>query len=100
MIGSLMGSKPYRVPCTIEVEKTWETLEAHVELKADVRISPGDEVRVLGEPVDVDFGERIVEEREAEVQHAGPVERSWTKISALMELMELLEFSFTSRRFL
>lgn len=100
MIGSLVGTGPYRVPCRVEVEKTWETLEAHVELNADVRIGPGDAVRVLGEPIDVDFGERRVEEREAEVQHAGPVARSWTRVSALMELMELLEFSFTSRRFL
>jgi hypothetical protein len=98
MIGSLMGGERREVPCTVEVEKTWESLHAHVELNADIRISPGDEVRVLGEPIEVDFGQRIVEERRAEVQHAGPLERTWTKFSGLLELMELLEFSFTSRR--
>jgi hypothetical protein len=87
------------VPCEVEIERTWESLHAHVNFKQDdVEIAEGDEVRVLGDPIYVPFGERRRLERTARVRHAGPLERLWTRITAFGELMELLEFSFTSRR--
>ncbi len=45
------------VPCTIEVEHTFDSLHAHVDLDGDVEIEPGDEVQVHGEPIRVPFGE-------------------------------------------
>jgi len=98
MIGSLLRKRRRQVPCVVEVEKSRDSLHAHVELKGDIVIAPGDAVRVLGEPIDVKFGERTIVTREAEVRHAGPLTRIWTKLTGVMELMELLEFSFTPRR--
>ncbi|MBK1698856.1 hypothetical protein [Rhodovibrio salinarum] len=86
------------VPCEIEIERTWETLHAHVHYKRDVEIAEGDEVQVLGEKIHVPFGQRLRLQRTARIKHAGPLTRLWTRITAFGELMELLEFSFTSRR--
>lgn len=94
----LLRGRRRTVPCTVEVEQTWESFHAHVDFKDDVPVEPGDAVRVLGEPIEVQFGDRVVLERVAEVQHAGLLERIWTKLTGRMELMELLEFSFTARR--
>jgi hypothetical protein len=98
MMDNLLRGRQRQVPCTIEIERTWETLHAHLNLDEDVEIEPGDEVRVLGEPIQVDFGDRKVLKRQAVVKHAGLLERIWTKITGGTELMELLEFSFSPRR--
>jgi hypothetical protein len=97
MIGSLLSGSKEKVPCRIEVEQTWESLHAHVELQADVDIEPGDEVQILGEPIQVDFGDQAVFQRRAEIRHAGLLQRIWTKLTGDFEFMELLEFSFTGR---
>ena len=98
MIGKLLHGDRREVPCTLEIERTWESLHAHLNLEEDVEIEPGDEVRVLGDPIEVEFGQKLFLERRAEVHHAGLLERLWTRITGRTELMELLEFSFTARR--
>ncbi len=90
------AAQQFDVGCTIEVENTFESLHAHVELDGDVIIEPGDSVRVHGEPVVVPYGEKQVLRRTATVIRAGALNRAWTRATGDIEFMELLEFSFSS----
>lgn len=85
------------VPCTIEIENTWESLHAHVELDG-VDVEPGDEVQVHGGEIVVPYGERRTLHRTATVTKAAAPERLWVKMTGDLEFMELLEFSFSSGR--
>lgn len=85
------------VPCTVEVEHTSEFLHAHVVLEG-VNVGPGDEVRVINAPTEVAFGERVVCQRRAMVTRAGWLTRLWTRLAGHLELTELYEVSFSSRR--
>ncbi|MEO1018713.1 MAG: hypothetical protein AAFY56_13635 [Pseudomonadota bacterium] len=84
--------------CTVEVENSFDSLFTHVALPDDVTVEPGDEVQVLGNPIDVPFGENALFERRATVIRARPIERLWTRLTGDLEFMELLEFSFSSAR--
>ena len=86
------------VPCRLEVEHSFDSLHAHVELAGGVEVYPGDEVLVHGEPVVVPFGETRVLERPATVVRATWLERVWTRMTGDLEFMELCEFSFSSGR--
>jgi flagellar basal body rod protein FlgF len=86
----------FDVPCTIEIENTFESLHAHVDLDGDVAIGPGDEVLVHGDPIRVPYGEKLTLRRNATVTKAGPLDRMITKIAARLELTELYEVSFSS----
>jgi hypothetical protein len=90
-LAAFLGRERFEVGCTVEVEHSYDSLHAHVELD-----EAGDEVVVHGEPVDVAFGERLVERRSATVVRAHPLERAWTRLTGRFELMELCEFSFSS----
>ncbi len=96
MIGRLFSRHREVVGCTIKVQNTWEALHAHVELDGDLKIQPGDEVIVHGEPVVVPYGESRELRREATVVRAGAIERTWTRLTGDLEFMELCEFSFSS----
>ena len=93
----LGGGRRIEVPCTVEIEQTAESLHAHVTLDGDIKIRPGDEVIVHGEPIKVPYGEVQTFRRIATVKRAGWLEQLWTKISGRAEFMELLEFSFSER---
>ena len=84
------------VPCTIDIENTFDSLHAFVELDGNLPIHPGDEVLVHGDPVRVPYGEKITLRRLATVTRATPIERAWTKLIARLELTELYEVSFSS----
>jgi len=90
-----LGKKIVDVPCTIEIEHTWESLHAHVELEG-LDVEPGDEVHVHGEEIVVPFGERRTLHRMATVTRAGAPERLWVRMTGDFEFMELVEFSFSS----
>jgi uncharacterized Zn finger protein len=90
-------ARRFDVGCTIEVSHTFESLHAHVELDGNIKIFPGDEVIVHGAPIKVPYGECATIKRVATVVRAGPIERLWTKATGRMEMMELLEFSFSER---
>ena len=96
MIGRFFKRKSFDVPCTIEVEHTFDSLHAHVELDNGIKIEPGDEVRVHGDPVIVPYGEKRTLRRNATVVRAGRLERAWTRATGDLEFMELCEFSFSS----
>ena len=95
---SLFRRARFDTPCRIEVEHSDEYLCAHVELAGGVAINPGDQVRVHGEPIHVEFGERRVFDRIATVERAGPIERLWTKFLGHFEMAELYEVSFSDRK--
>ncbi len=93
----LIGRERIEVPCTVEVENTFDRLFTHVDL-ADVEVGPGDEVLVHDAPTEVPYGERVVMQSRATVVRASRLERLWTQLTGDFEFMELLEFSFTSGR--
>lgn len=90
-----LARKVVEVPCTIEIEHTWESLHAHVELEG-LAVEPGDEVHVQGGEIVVPFGECLTLRRMATVTRASAPERLWVKMTGDFEFMELLEFSFSS----
>jgi hypothetical protein len=87
-----------KVPCTVEIEHSADSLHAHVELDGNPDIRPGDQVIVHDAPTDVPYGERIFVRRTATIVRAGLVERAWTKFAGHLELTELYEVSFSERR--
>ncbi|MDX2308674.1 MAG: hypothetical protein NW216_10580 [Hyphomicrobium sp.] len=86
------------VPCTIEIENTFESLHAHVELHGTAPVNAGDEVLVHGDPIRVPYGQKVTLERQATVTRANAIERLMTKVAARFELTELYEVSFSSGR--
>ena len=93
----LSGRRTVEVPCTVEVENTFDCLFTNVALDG-IEVGPGDEVLVHDAPADVPYGERVVVRRRATVTRAGWLERLWTQLTGRLEFMELLEFSFSSGR--
>ena len=90
----------FKTRCTVEIEHTPLSLHAHVELKDNFEIRPGDQVLVHDAPTDVRFGERIVVSRMATVVRAGPIEQAWIRFAGNLEITELYDVSFTERRVL
>ena len=66
----LIGRSTVEVPCTVDIEHSFDSLHAYVELEG-VEVGPGDEVLVHDAPTEVAFGERIVVRRRATVVRAG-----------------------------
>jgi hypothetical protein len=86
------------VPCTIEIENTFDSLHAHVELHGAPPVEAGDEVLVHGDPIRIPYGQKATIKREATVTRAGRIERMLTMLAARLELTELYEVSFSSGR--
>lgn len=99
MIRSIFkGPPPEVVNCTIEIENTFESLHAHVDLHDAAPVDAGDEVHVHGDPIRVPYGHKVVLKRQATVKRAGVLEKMLTKLAAQFELTELYEVSFSSGR--
>lgn len=94
---NLFSRESFDVGCTVDVQNTFDSLHAYVELDGDIAIKPGDEVIVHGRPVEVPYGERVVLQRTATVRRANWLERTWTRMTGDFEFMELCEFSFSER---
>lgn len=86
----------FDVPCTIEIENTFESLHAHVDLDGGLEMNAGDAVLVHGDPVRVPYGSKVVLRRTATVTRANWIDRSLTMLLARLELTELYEVSFSS----
>ena len=95
---SALRRRSFKAGCTIEIERSAESLHAHVVLDGDFYVRPGDEVVVHNPPGAAQFGERIVVRRNATVTRAGLPERLWTRLAGNFELTELYDVSFTERR--
>ncbi len=91
-----LGQSPrsFDVPCTITIEQSPEHFHAHVELEGDIPLYPGDEVKVHGAPMTVDFGQSLQFTRLATVTRATAFTRAWTRLAAYFDLTELYEVSF------
>jgi hypothetical protein len=86
------------VPCTIEIENTFESLHAHVELHGTAPVEAGDEVLVHGDDIRVPYGQKVTLQRDATVTRASGLSRALTLLTAKLELTELYEVSFSSGR--
>lgn len=84
------------VPCVIDVENTFDNVYAHVDLKANIPVGPGDSVRVNGGPIVAPYGSKFTLFRTATVERAGRVERAFTKLTGKLECLELLEVTFSA----
>jgi hypothetical protein len=98
MLRLFTPSRSFDVPCTVEIENTFDSLHAHVELDGDVTIDAGDQVLVHGSTIRVPYGEKVVLHRQATVTRASGLDRALTKFAARFELTELYEVSFSSGR--
>ncbi len=95
---SLMFSEHFDTNCRIEIEQSPDHFHAHVELEGNLPIFPGDKVRVHGKPIQMTFGEKIVEDRTVTISRASPLRRAYTKVAGYFEMAELYEVSFTAGR--
>jgi hypothetical protein len=93
-----MKRRSITVPCTLRIEHTFESLEAHVELDGDLQPDVGDRILVHGAPVSVPFGQGLVLRRMATLTRAGFLERVMTRLHAMFLLTELYEVSFSDGR--
>jgi hypothetical protein len=87
------GPRRFEVPCTVEIERSFDSFHAYA-VPEGVVLRPGDRVLVHGAPGHVDFGERVTFQTRATVMRAGPVERVWTQVVAILELTELYHCGF------
>jgi hypothetical protein len=90
-------SRKIEVPCTVDIEQSFDSLHAYVELEG-IEVGPGDEVLVHDAPTVVGYGERLVCKRRATVTRAGWIDRLWTRATGRLELAELYEVGFQSWR--
>jgi hypothetical protein len=84
------------VPCVVEVENTFDNVYAHVDVKANQPVGPGDVVQVLGERIVAPYGAKFTLFRTARITRAGAVERALIKALGRIEALSLLEVSFSS----
>jgi hypothetical protein len=98
MTASFITRQKIDVPCTVEIENTFDSLSAHVELHGGINVEPGDEVLVHGDPIRVPYGQRLTLHRTATVTRASLIGRWLTRVFARFELTELYEVSFSSGR--
>jgi hypothetical protein len=95
---SSMRRHSFEAPCTVEIERSAESLHAHVVIDDDCVIREGDEVLVRDPPTEAPFGQCIVVRRMATITRAGLPERLWMRLAGNFELNELDDVSFTERR--
>jgi hypothetical protein len=85
------------VPCTIDLEHTWESVHAYVDLDG-YEVGPGDEVLVLDAPAGIAHGEKRTLKGRAVIRRATPIERLKAILEGYLELTELYEVSFSPGR--
>lgn len=81
------------VPCTVEIEHSFDSLHAHA-IPEGITLRPGDQVLVHGVPPGVPFGQTATFQTRATVLRAGPLTRWWTQFSAILEVTELYHCGF------
>lgn len=93
LLWRLSGSRRIEVPCTVEIERSFDSLHAHA-IPEGVELRPGDRVVVHGAPSHVPHGTAATLRCRATVHRAGWAERNWTMAVALFELTELYHCGF------
>jgi len=94
----LARRRAVEVPCTVLVEDSARALRLHVILDG-FEIEPGDTVRVHDAPVVPDSGGPRRLRRRATLVRASRLERLSTRLAGLLDLGELCDVGFSSRRF-
>jgi hypothetical protein len=89
----LTGGRTIEVPCTVDIEQSFDSLHAHA-IPEGVMLRPGDRVVVHGVPAGVAYGQAVSFTCRATVHRAGCLERVWTEASAILELTELYHCGF------
>ncbi len=87
------GRQAIVVPCSIEMERSRDTLHAHVSLEG-VDVDYGDEVLVHAAPTHLEFGERVITSSHATVVRASALGRWRVKMMSYLQLTELYECGF------
>jgi hypothetical protein len=95
---SSLRRRSFDAACTVEIERSADSLHAHVVIDGNCEIRPGDEVLVHNSPTNAQFGQRIVVRRKATITRAGLPERLWTRLAGNFDLTDLYDVSFTERR--
>lgn len=85
--------------CTITVQHTEETLEAHVELDDGLLPKTGDRITVYGSPVQVAYGSTLKVRRDAQLVRGNVFDKAWMRLKSLFDVSELYEVSFSPRSF-
>lgn len=93
---NLLRREVSQVPCTIDVQNTFDGVYAHVDLATNTPVGPGDVVQVLGDRIIAPYGAKFTLSRMAEVTRAGRIERAITRLVGRLECLELFEVSFSS----
>ena len=91
--GWLGGTSVIEVPCTVEIERTFDSFHAYA-VPEGIELRPGDRVVVHGTPDHVDHGEKFSFGTHATVYRAGALTRFWTQWVAIFELTELYHCGF------
>lgn len=94
----MIRRKTFEVPCTVEIEHSFDSLHANVELEG-IEVGPGDQVIVHDAPTIVPLGERQIFQRRATVIRATVFDRLWARVEGYLEITELFEVGFSEERF-
>lgn len=81
------------VPCFVDIEQSPDSLHAHA-IPEEVDLGPGDRVLVHGVPTSIRYGQRVQVVCVATVIRAGALRRAWTRLTAVLQLLELFETGF------
>jgi hypothetical protein len=85
-----------KVHCFVDIEQTPRSLHAHA-IPEGVDLRPGDRVLVHGAPSSVGYGEQARVRCVATVIRAGVFRRAWTRLTGVLEVLELFEAGFQSK---
>jgi hypothetical protein len=95
---SLAGPRVITVPCTVEIEQTFDSLHAHA-VPEGITLRPGDRVVVNNPPAVPEFGGTTSYETTATVYRAGPFTQLWMEVRAFAELAELYHCGFEPKEY-
>lgn len=94
----LTGPRVITVPCTVEIEQSFDSLHAHA-VPEGITLRPGDRVVVNNPPAVPEFGGSAVHVTTATVYRAGPFTQLWMELRAFAELGELYHCGFEPKEY-
>jgi hypothetical protein len=91
--GGWFGPRRIEVPCTVEIERSFDSLHAHA-IPEGIMLRPGDRVVINNLPDNIAHTGTTSFETTATVFRAHPLTRWWTEMRAIAELTELYHCGF------
>lgn len=89
----LREPRQFTVPCTVEIERSFDSLHAHA-IPEGVTLRPGDRVVVNDLPDDIGRTGTTHFQTTATVLRANPLTQWWTELRSVLELGELYHCGF------